>query len=376
MLRVIAIALVFSVGVPSFGQEISELDTSGLIEISDVEHVFDDPQHDHGGDVGGAEHAHDSLHDWLGNRPDTHAPAALMGDHVHAQGEWMFEYKFMTMFMDDNLEGHTKISDTDVFSVTPPGTFLVTPTQMWMDMHMLHFMYGYTDNITLYIMPQFYSMTMDHLRANTTTFRTHNEGFADLRFGALWKIYEGCNDEVILNLGMSAPTGDIDNRTAGGAGPEFPYPMRLGTGTFDLLPGITYKRYSETGSFGAQFQTYLPLGENDNDYSVGEEFKLNFWIARLFGRCDQFAATFRVETFWRENYDGADPGLVPLEGVVSTARPDMRKQFATNLGYGLIWRLPGGSRLNTEISHPIYQDMAGVQLETDYVLNASWSKGF
>ena len=174
---------------------------------------------------------------------------------------------------------------------------------------------------------------------------------------------------------MSAPTGDIDRRV-GGAGPEFPYPMRLGSGTFDLLPGITYKRYGERGSFGTQFQTYLPLGTNSEDYSVGEEYKLNFWGARLFGPCDQFAATFRVETLWRENYSGGDPDLAGAANLVSTARTDMRKQSAVNFGYGIIWRLPRGGRINVEWSHPVYEDLTGVQLQTDYMLNASWSRGF
>ncbi|MCG8584502.1 MAG: hypothetical protein MI757_07315, partial [Pirellulales bacterium] len=189
--RIIVVALSLFVTAETSAQEQVHFDAdAGLIEVSDVEHVLDDPPYeDH---AGGHD---DSLHAWIRNRPDTHAPAALMGDHVHKKGGWMVEYKFMTMFMDDNLEGHTKISDTDVFSVTPPGTFIVTPTRMWMEMHMFHFMYGLTDNVTMYIMPQVHSMTMDHLRANSTTFRTHNEGFGDLRFGALWKIYEGCNDE-------------------------------------------------------------------------------------------------------------------------------------------------------------------------------------
>ncbi|MFP6619643.1 MAG: hypothetical protein VB877_09885 [Pirellulaceae bacterium] len=47
-----------------------------------------------------------------------------------------------------------------------------------------------------------------------------------------------------------------------------------------------------------------------------------------------------------------------------------------NLGNGTVWKLAGGNRLNFEISHPVHQGLDGVQLETDWTLAGSWSKGF
>lgn len=43
--------------------------------------------------------------------------------------------------------------------------------------------------------------SMDHLTGMGTTFNTHITGFGDLPFGALWRVYEGCTDELIVNLG-------------------------------------------------------------------------------------------------------------------------------------------------------------------------------
>ena len=64
---------------------------------------------------------------------------------------------------------------------------------------------------------------------DTSTFRTVNVGAGDLPFGALWRIHNGPTDELIANIGFSAPTGDIDNLAPSGS--KFPYPMRLGSGT-------------------------------------------------------------------------------------------------------------------------------------------------
>ena len=37
---------------------------------------------------------------WTAARPDGHAPISVMGDHMHAMGEWMVSYRYMTMDME------------------------------------------------------------------------------------------------------------------------------------------------------------------------------------------------------------------------------------------------------------------------------------
>ncbi len=43
---------------------------------------------------------------------------------------------------------------------------------------------------------------------------------------------------------------------------------------------------------------------------------------------------------------------------------------------GGIYQFCNGSRLNVELVRPVYQDLDGVQLETDFQLFASWSKAW
>jgi len=324
--------------------------------------------HLHGGDGSSGHGAHDIKHD----RTDSHAPAGLMGDHVHEQGEVMVEYRFLQMYMDNNRFGDQRVTSRQALDVTGVA-FGVTPTNMSMEMHMLHFMYGWTDNITLYIMPMWMSNTMDHERRDGSTFRTHNDGFSDMPMGFLWRIYEGCTDELIVNFGFSAPTGDIDNLTQFGG--EFPYPMRLGSGTFDFMPGVTYRSFYDWGTIGAQLATDLPIGEANN-YSEGDLYRLNFWGTWLAGREQRTALTYRVENWWQNQWNGFDPAFGALPTTVSTVRPDMRGGYRLSFGYGFIHTLPGGGRLNFEMTHPVYQNLNGVQLETDWQLFASYSKAF
>jgi len=309
---------------------------------------------------------------------DKHVPAGLMGDHIHEPGEWMFEYKYMNMYMDGNRVGTRSVTDQQALT---EGQALgtnngATPTEMTMEMHMIHIMYGWTEDVTLYTMIMFNSLTMDHLRNNGTTFTTHNSGIADTAFGALWRVYHRPDRELNLNLGFSVPTGEISTRTTEPSGglveQELPYPMRRGSGTFNARPGITYKRYLCHGSYGVQLQTDLPIGRNWDDYTVSDEFRLNFWYAHLLR--DRLAVSFRVENLWETNFEGADPELNPA--AISTARPDMRGGYWLNFGYGAMLLIGDGHLLNVEAIHPVYQDLDGIQLETDFQIVASWSKAF
>lgn len=320
---------------------------------------------------------------------DKHAPAGLMGDHFHEVGEWMFEYKFMQMNMDGNRAGTQRLSDTQALAfgqgLTPPTNVAATPTNMTMDMHMMHVMYGWTENINLYAMLMWSSFEMDHLRATPfppnaalsgTPFTTQTDSFHDMTVGAVFRLYESDQDDLFFNLGFSLPTGDINNLTTvptgGAVAQEFPYPMRHGSGTVNIRPSVTYKRFFHFGSFGTQFQTDLPLGKNWDDYSVSNEFRLNAWYSHLLS--ERFAMSFRVENLWKTNFDGADPDLNPA--LISTNRPDMRGGYWLNFGYGAMLLLGDGHLFNFEVVHPVYQDLDGIQLEQDWTLWASWSKAF
>lgn len=317
-------------------------------------------------------------HDDFRSRADKHAPAALMGDHVHGPGEWMVEYKYMNMYMEDNRVGSRTVSDADALTIgaglgTNTGA---TPTQMTHEMHMVHIMRGMTEDITLYTMLMLPSLTMDHIRrADGSEFTTHNSGFGDTTFGALLRLYSDVDDDLILNLAGSVPTGDIFRTTripSGGAADQaLPYPMRLGSGTFNARPGLTWKHYFEFGSFGTQFQTDIPVGRNYRNYSVSDEFRLNAWYSHLL--TDDLSMSFRLENLWRTNFDGEDTATP--NGMISTNVEDFRGGYSLNLGLGVA-ALVKGHLLNTEFIPTLYQDLDGIQLETDWSFVVSWSKGF
>ncbi|MGB3151885.1 MAG: transporter, partial [Maribacter sp.] len=95
---------------------------------------------------------------WTAGRPDGHAPISVMGDHMHGKGEWMFSYRYMYM----NMEG-LKQEGNDASFDDALADYMVTPTKMPMNMHMLGSMYAPSDKLTLLAMINIVSMEMDHV---------------------------------------------------------------------------------------------------------------------------------------------------------------------------------------------------------------------
>ncbi len=305
-------------------------------------------------------------------RPDAHAPIGVMGDHTHGEGEFMLSYRYMFMNMQGNRSGTSGVSTAEVLS-----QYMVSPTEMDMEMHMLGMMYAPADWFTFMTMVPIIDMTMDHKTRMGGSFRTSSSGLGDIRFTGLTRVYEGSGQRVHLNTGVSVPSGDTDVRddTPAGADMVLPYPMQLGSGTVDLLPGITYLGQSGRISWGAQANGNIRTGRNDDGYSLGDEFSGTFWAA--YQMSDAASFSFRNEYTNRGNIDGADSRLNPM--MVPTADPGLRGGESYRFGFGLNFLVPEGAlkgmRVAAEYLVPVYQDLDGPQLETDavWVFGAQYS---
>lgn len=332
------------------------------------------------------------------HRPDSHAPIGVMGDHLHKKGEVMFSYRAMRMEMDGNRIGTDSVSPETIATTVPnrffgrpmqPPTLRVVPTRMTMDMHMFGMMYAPTNNLTLMAMVNYIEKEMDHVtfrgpRGTTRlgTFTTKSEGIGDTKIGGLYRLYDDPINHFHLNLGVSLPTGRINKRgtvlAPTGARPNLrlPYPMQLGSGTFDLLPGLTYTGKLGNVSWGAQYRADIRLGnENDEGYVLGDKHAFTSWVAY---RVTPWAsASFRIDAMTQDSISGIDPLIV---APVQTADPANQGGERVDLIWGV--NLLGqegavkGHRLAAEFGLPIYQDLNGPQLETDWTVTLGWQKAF
>lgn len=308
---------------------------------------------------------------WTGSRPDGHAPINVMGDHTHGKGELMFSYRYMYMTMEELKSGSDDASFAEALN-----TYMVTPTRMPMQMHMIGAMYAPSDKITLMIMGNYLDSSMDHITRMGQSFSTTSRGFGDTKISALYNFFDKNKQKIHAQIGLSIPTGSIDkqdvtpasrNAFANGMrnSPEtiLPYPMQLGSGTFDGEFAITYlKQWSRT-SFGAQARTTVRFGENDNEYTLGNRYQIDTWFAINATNIMSFSARLRGVQI--DEIEGANPMLNPR--MVITADTNNSGGTLLESGFGVNFYTPSGSlknlRMGIEFGYPLYQDLNGIQMK-------------
>ena len=288
--------------------------------------------------------------------------------HTHDKGEFMVGYSNMSMNMAGIREGTSRMSSSEVLN-----DFMVTPTEMDMRMHMVDFMYAPSDTWTLMVMVPYRSLSMTHVTRMGASFETRSEGVGDISLSGLYSVFRRDGKRVVFNAGLSVPTGSIDERGDTPMGyVRLPYPMQLGSGTYDLCPGVTYLDQGSSWAWGAHAGADVRLGENSNDYRLGNRFGLSVWAARKFAAW--FSSSIRLDGAAWGNVHGADPLLNPA--MVPTADPDLRAGERLDVIVGAnFFALQGaleGHRIAVEAGVPVYQSLTGPQLETDLRFSLSW----
>lgn len=311
------------------------------------------------------------------SRPDDHGPLGVMGDHTHGAGEFMFSYRYARMRMDGNRDGTKGQSLDDVFR-----EFRVAPKDMDMEMHLFGLMYAPTDWVTLMVMLPWVELSMDHVVGmNGFRFTTKSDGIGDLKLSGLFTVFEDDVHHTHLNAGVSFPTGPLREKDGlptpdGLVEGRLPYPMQIGSGTFDLLPGMTYTGKASWLSWGAQALGTIRLDENKNDYRLGNRVDTTLWVAHPWTKW--LSTSARVAFHYWGNINGRDDRLDPT--AVPTADPNRRGGNRVDLLGGVNLVLPlgplGEHRIAAEAGFPIHQDLDGPQLETDWRFWVGWQYAF
>jgi hypothetical protein len=152
--------------------------------------------------------------------------------------------------------------------------------------------------------------------------------------------------------------------------------MQIGSGTWDLMPGATVLGQSDPWSWGAQGLATIRLGTNDRSYRLGHRGLGTGWVAHRVN--DWVSTSARLEGSAWGDVDGADPALNPL--MVPTADPALRAGKRLDVGVGVNFEVAGetlhGQRLAIELLTPLWQDLNGPQLETDWRLIMGWQYAF
>lgn len=303
---------------------------------------------------------------------------------MHEMGEWMVSYRYMTMGMENLLKGSASVTQDSQLGTTSVGDFEMVPTKMKMDMHMFGVMHAISDKWTIMGMINYLDNEMDmmmhFMEMGGMTMRHDHEmaaessGLGDLKLVGLYDLAKWDEGRRIhLNVGLSIPTGSIDEKSGTNT---LGYGMQLGSGTWDFHPAITYLGQTESYSYGAQLGGILRIGENDQDYTLGNKFCASLWGARII--TDSLSASAKLDYSSQDEVDGSDSRLdarnmmMPSPGFNPTSQGRDLSTFGLGLNYYFQEGGLSGHRLAAEWQTPIDQKVNGVQLELDSVWTLGW----
>jgi hypothetical protein len=391
-------------------------------------------------------------------------PAGLMFAHtLNKAGDMMAGYRYQhNRQAGDYLHGDRTVSEDQAAINGCPGAqgadangFLnylgpcpMLPREMVMNMHMLELMYAPTDQLTLMLMlmPQLTNMSMamamptsalnamqGGMNMGMSTMNNHESGgIGDTGAYALYTLFDKPGHHLHINLGGTAPTGDVALKLKEGNlnkdGAFMNYSMQLGSGTWDLKPSLTYLGQADDWSWGAQLAGTKRLGEhNASGYKLGDVFETSIWggynlthwlsstlrlayswqdsikgrfPARNPNSCnkgsyifktkynyDEFGNTIGDPVFNQADYDYCVANL-PEQNHKADAADHMSSQdyphnyggHYLDLGLGVSATVPSGSlagnKLSFEWLQPLYTNVNGYQLNRDGALTFTWSYGF
>lgn len=314
------------------------------------------------------------------SRPDSHAPIGVMGDHAHKTREWMLSYRFMTMDMRGLQSGTTALETADVLK-----DFMVTPTQMGMRMHGFGAMFAPHNRITLMAMTGYQQRNMEMEGAHDHKEGHHEHpvgmhemssaGIGDIKLESLLMLWKTDHLNLIGNIGISLPTGSITQ--TGTDGSVLPYPMQLGSGSFEGRPGITLFGYYGNWSYGSQLRGTFPLHTNSSKYQHGNSVNATAWGARKLNDWLSFGG--RLLLSHSGQITGSHPDLNP--NMSPSHRPDFRGGTRLDFAVSSNLMVPAGNplagqRIAVEYTLPIYQNFTGTQLKNRWRLTLGWQYAF
>lgn len=297
-------------------------------------------------------------------------------EHKHSAGTWMAEYSYMRMGMDGLLNGTDDYSSTSALSMMD-GNYMMAPTEMTMDMHMIMPMFNITSELSVMVMLNYVDNTMEMVNGAGATTTMTTSGLGDTVVNASYKFKE---DMFAASLDLSVPTGSIDEQvTMMNMEQQAPYAMQLGSGTYDLTPSLTYLDGMYTWRWGGQVSYTYRMGENDNGYTLGNRAKALAWVRKPVGR---FVLSGEASFLRWGDIEGSDPDIRTSMTMGMMTMNTSPTAFSSNYGGSRAdvavgaETFVGPATVGLALGMPVYQDLNGVQMKSELFTTVSLSAMF
>lgn len=303
-------------------------------------------------------------------RPDGLAPPGVIGDHTLKAGHVLFTYRYSVVgYQASMIDTHLATAGRVL------EQFNYAPTTMYRQQHTFLLEYAPTDDLTSMMVLPIQVNSINYLTDSGNTIHDAYTALSDVSVWALYALKRWKHQQIHANLGLSIPTNlqQTQNNFSVPGSVHLSYPIRVGSGSYMLMPGVTYRGQTEKWTWGLQSIVTVPLGRNRFQYELGNRIDINAWAWRRL--TERFAASARLQGSGWGNIRGRDPSLTPT--LVETNAPNLQGGTRVDLLFGgqYYWpwlRVPG-NWFSIESGFPIYQNLHGPQPRATWLLNGGWN---
>ena len=289
-------------------------------------------------------------------------PLGVFGGNRHNKGHWMLGYSFMYHRMDGNRTGFV---DTSIGNLLKKYYFASESMNMYM--HMFSLMYTPHPAITIMSMVNLTHSNMSHYARNISEISYHGAyGLGDLILAVDFNLpIDLTRHQFFIHLKLGIPTGSIDvYEPREDHQHKLPYNMQLGSGTFDIGPGFTYKWHNDYIAVGVQYSSWMRLFYNNFGYRKGNNYHISTWISgKIFS---WFGMSLKLKMDIFSKIKGQDFTIIRQD--MPGNDPANSGGQLMNLFYGCNWQFERGKLKGIgfafEVGGPIFIHYEGVQMKS------------
>ena len=307
------------------------------------------------------------------------------------KSRWYVSYRYRHAIFEDYRDGTSDIPLSQVLWDGNPASrtsenFPIVPTEIEQQAHIFKVGYQLDEQSVISVIVPYILQSTDHISIvpGFSSFSISTEGIGDVVLSYRRDMWQRNNHLITAKIGMSFPTGSIDEEGDPPRGPgdqQLPYTMQLGSGTFDLPVGINYIGQQDKWSWGGNANAKFRLGRNSRGYHLGHTAGASVWSGfRIF---PWLKPILKVDYRYSDHIHGMDKELLvpgPFPFPASIANPEFYggHKIATSFGFEVI--PPAGPFSNHSFgfsySIPVYQNLNGPQVKESDHLSVNWNWHF
>jgi hypothetical protein len=289
------------------------------------------------------------------------------------RGSCRLSYRFRQQSFDGLREGRDDFSSSEL-----DGSFDRIPEEMTWTTHTLDLAWGVREQTTLWASLPFVEKELESHTSGGASYDSSSDGVGDVIVGLTRQMHETARGgQLLVHLGLGLPTGSTDEEddVPGAGSQRLPYPMQIGTGTYQLHPGAYWIQSCERWSWGAGARWRVHLDRNDEGYAPGDTTLVQAWASRDLG--PDLVGSLRLEYYgWGDTHgedDELDPDVDPLND------PHRQGGDRIDVAAGVAWEMGGArraNRLEVDFGVPVDEWLDGPQLSTEWFVTAGWRFSF